>query len=300
MAYDPGQPRPRVQRETPRRVVGGVRPLRIEPDERHWASQRWLRLAEDIPNGEALREGAEYASLGQTRSIEILPGGVDALIQGRRPRAYKVELRLPLIPPSGWDAIIDAIIEDASLAAPLLTGQLPKRIEDVFPTARTTLFPIAVTDLTPTCACADPSPWCKHVVCAMRIAADLLHQSPLAIFRMRGQDAGELLDRLRRRRAAQGSAAGATPAYSARVNLPEDAVPPLEECVENFWEGDMDAIERIDITPRRPEPTHALLRRLGPSAFSDAKFPLVGLLASCYDDISAAMWREAEAGDLNE
>lgn len=293
MAFDPRQPRPRPQREQPRRVVGGVKLLKLEPDERDWAAQRWLRLLDDIAEGEVVRTGLEYAQLGQTRSVEILPGVVEALVQGRRPRAYQVELRLPPIPPAGWDRIADAIIEDSSLAAPLLTGQLPRHIEDVFPAADATLFPPDVKSIHPSCTCGvAEGTWCKHAVCAARVVSDALHRDPLLIFRLRGQDADDLLERLRRRRAAHGSVLGVSPAYAPRINLPPESIPSgLEESLESFWTGDVAAAERIDTSPRRATPSHALLRRLGPSTFQEARFPLVGLLASCYDEIAESVWR---------
>lgn len=293
MAFDPRQPRPRAQREQPRRVVGGVKLLKLEPDERHWAAQRWLRLLDDIADGDVLRAGLEYAQLGQTRNVEIGAGQIEALIQGRRPRAYRTQLQLTPIAPAGWDRIADAIIEDSSLAAPLLTGQLPRHIEDVFPAADATLFPPSVGAIHPTCGCGvREGEWCKHAVCAARMVSDALHRNPLLIFRLRGQHVDDLLERLRRRRAAQGSVLGFSPAYAPRINLPAESIPPaLEDSLDSFWTGDMGAAERIDTSPRRVEPTHALLRRLGPTTFAEARFPLVGLLASCYDEIAEAIWR---------
>lgn len=293
MAFDPRQPRPRAQREQPRRVVGGVKLLKLEPDERHWAAQRWLRLLDDITDGDELRTGLDYAQLGQTRNVEISAGVIEALIQGRRPRAYRTQLRLAPIPPAGWDRIADAIIEDSSLAAPLLTGQLPRHIEDVFPAADATLFPSNLNAVRPSCGCGVPDgTWCRHAVCAARMVSDALHRNPLLIFRLRGQDVDDLLERLRRRRAAQGSVLGVSPAYAPRINLPAESIPlALDESLDSFWTGNVAAAERVDTSPRRVEPSHALLRRLGPSTFPDARFPLVGLLASCYDEISEAIWR---------
>ncbi len=296
MAFDPKQPRPRAQREQPRRVVGGVKLLKIEPDERHWAAQRWLRLLDDIAEGEVVRNGLEYAQLGQTRNIEVLSGMVEGLVQGRQQRAYRVRLALAPISPAGWDRIANAIIEDSSLAAPLLTGQLPRHIEEVFPAADVTLFPVDIHAIHPTCACGVPEGvWCKHAVCTARMLSDAFHRDPLLIFRLRGQDVEDLLERLRRRRAAQGSVLGVSPAYAPHINLPAESIPAsLEASLDTFWTGDMAASDRIDTSPRKVSPSHALLRRLGPSTFAQARFPLVGLLASCYDDIAASVWRNLQ------
>lgn len=297
MAYDPRSAKySKPQRETPHRVIGGVKPMKLAPEDRHWAAQRWLRLLDEVTNATAVREGLDYADLGQTRSLHIAAGVVNCVVQGRRSRAYTVLLELETIPAAGWDQIAGAIITDASLAAPLLAGELPSRIEDVFSPLKISLFPRSIAQIKPTCDCSAPDgSWCKHVVCAARIASDLFQQAPVSILRLRGLDPAELQERLRRRRAVEGSAAGVSAAYSARVDLPESAIPrPLEQCLDTFWDCDKAAFERVDITPQRPEPTHALLRRLGPSPFNQAPFPLVGLLASAYDAISEHAWREID------
>ncbi|MBL0870244.1 MAG: hypothetical protein IBJ18_06670 [Phycisphaerales bacterium] len=47
------------------------------------------------------------------------------------------------------------------------------------------------------------------------------------------------------------------------------------------------SVQRLDLAPTNPPVSHPLLRRLGASPIPGAKFPLVGLLATCYDVISA-------------
>lgn len=266
--------------------------MKIEPSDRHWIAQRWLRLLDQAPDTAALSEGLAYAESGQTRSIGIGAGVLRALIQGRRPRAYPVSLATTVLLPSAWDAIIDAILADTALSASMLAGQLPNRIEDLAAPTGAHLVPAEMTEITPVCACgAEPGTWCKHAVCAMRLAADLHHQDPFMAFLLRGKDPGDVREQLRRRRAARGSVGGATLVYPLRVDLPESAIPPpFGETLERFWIGQSEALDDFDATPEPPEPTHALLRRLGPppaAAGGPARpFPLVGLLASCYDRIS--------------
>jgi hypothetical protein len=54
-------------------------------------------------------------------------------------------------------------------------------------------------------------------------------------------------------------------------------------------------LSQLDIPLDAPKVSHPLLRRLGQSPFTGvAAFPLVGLLASCYDTISRDALRAAE------
>ena len=62
-------------------------------------------------------------------------------------------------------------------------------------------------------------------------------------------------------------------------------VPPLDQDVGRFWDAGPELAE-VDLQLEPPAVSKPLLRRLGPSPFDQASFPLVGLLATCYDVIS--------------
>ncbi|MFG0282815.1 MAG: hypothetical protein ACF8R7_00190 [Phycisphaerales bacterium JB039] len=65
----------------------------------------------------------------------------------------------------------------------------------------------------------------------------------------------------------------------------------MEESLGDCWRSPAPA--EVDLSLRPPEVSHPLLRRLGPSPFEDGKFPLVGLLASCYEYISEVTLRSS-------
>jgi hypothetical protein len=73
----------------------------------------------------------------------------------------------------------------------------------------------------------------------------------------------------------------------------------LASLAHEFW-SEPAGLENLDTAPRPPEVRHALLRRLGPSPFkapSEGGFPLIGLLATCYDVVrEAALGGDSEAG----
>jgi uncharacterized Zn finger protein len=172
------------------------------------------------------------------------------------------------------------------------------------------------------------SGWCKHVACVMTLVAERLGADTFLIFQLRGMGREALLDELRLRRAAgpkgtqsgvaPGQSAPGTPAAGPSINRPvaaylprlpgvsDIACPPLEACAEHFWSapdatsssmaGGNSSLRDLDLTMQMPAVSHPLLRRLGPSPFdpgSGAKFPLVGLLATCYDLITEHTLRAA-------
>lgn len=140
--------------------------------------------------------------------------------------------------------------------------------------------------------------FCKHVCCTMYLVADRLASSPLSIFMLRGLPEQDLLERLRQARALQGLAragVSAAPVYTPHVSGVGAAPPPLDADLDptGFWTSDdPDALSRVDMPIARPEVSHPLLRRVGPSPFTGAKFPITGLLATCYDVISESVIRE--------
>lgn len=339
----------------PRRVTGGIRlQARIAPGDAAaqqgvpapgappsvpgwtWASSRWMRLAETFAPGDQLSEGLEYAQAGQTRSLEIQPGGggISARVQGRMPTAYKTAIRLPTFNHDQWEVVIASMSQQAKYAAAILAGELPPNIEDLFAPHGLRLFPTDASDVSTSCNCSvftgiepvqalppqynqplaglEPAkpmpiattPWCKHVCCLMFLIAERLGQHPLLLLSLRGMPESDLVERLNQARVLAGmqrggsgaalAASGPAPIYTPHVPLADRASQPLEQSLTahgaaGFWEApDPDALADLDCAIAPPEVSHPLLRRLGASPFPGAKFPLVGLLATCYDVISAS------------
>jgi len=317
----------------PRRVVGGVRlQAKVAPasdpsvaaavsETWGWASARWMRLAENNAPGGQLAEGLDYARLGQARSLEVRPGIIGARIQGRMPGAYTVEVRMPVFTHEQWEQVLSAMAGHARYGAGLASGELPSSIEDLFAPLGLRLFPAEAPDVATSCTCpvfrggaenggggnGGGTPWCKHVCCAMFLFAEKLTREPLLVFALRGLAGQDLLERLRQQRALAGAVrtgGAGVPVYVQHVPGVADADcrwnRPLEESVHDFWStgprGE-EALASLEVPLKPPEVSHPLLRRLGPTPWvgqPGAKFPLVGLLATCYDVVSASVVRGAE------
>jgi uncharacterized Zn finger protein len=156
--------------------------------------------------------------------------------------------------------------------------------------------PAPVATATPVAPPAPRGGWCKHACCLGYLVAERLMTDPFLIFTLRGLPREELLERLRQRRAVVGAGDGTVAVYAPVVPGVSDVeAPPLEECVDNFWELGPE-LSHVDMPVVRPEVSHPLLRRLGPSPFGagQGKFPLVGLLATCYEVISEAVVKAEE------
>lgn len=285
--------------DAPRRVRHGVRLKRKEGVEAlPERARQWLDLVHDGASPEAKLLGLEYAIAGQVASFSIVPGAVEALVQGRAPRPYPVKIECRTLDREQWDAVIQAMAREAIFAAKLLSGALPTSIDAPFEEAGCTLLPQGASELTITCPCGDPLP-CKHVVAVAMLVAERIEVDPPVLLALRGLPADRVLERLQQARAmrsASGSsvAPNASRASSVGVIRAATALPPIESCLHDFWRPGRQLAD-FDAAPPGQHAPHALLRRLGPSPIG-GRFPLVGLLASAYDTIraSALRWQERD------
>lgn len=331
-------PRAAVPTAHPRKVKNGIKlASRSGPVTTAWAGQRWLRLVEDYSSQGSAAEGLIYARAGQARALNIVAGHIHASVQGRMPYPYTVDIRLPVIRPEQWSAVLDAMTGEARHVAGLLGGEVPSNIEDLFVPLHLRLFPSDVSDLAVSCSCGqceppslpapDPSNpdgppvrplfggWCKHVAAVMTLVAERLGNDTFLIFALRGIQRDELLEQLRSRRTRQTSAKPAepgapvvpvdtrpVPVYLPRLPGADEAAMPLEQSIDHFWVAGP-GLHQIELAMDQPDVCHPLLRRLGSSPFdaaAGAKFPLVGLLATCYDVVTQHAIEEERARIADE
>jgi uncharacterized Zn finger protein len=158
-------------------------------------------------------------------------------------------------------------------------------------------------------------PWCKHVCCVMALIAERTGKDAFLMMELRGLAKDDLLERLRQRRAIAAPRGPAlapstsdgeapppppdnrpVPVYMPRIPGVSDAPStPLDQDTDRFWTAGAE-LNELDLAIGPPEVNHALLRRLGPSPFPGGKFPLLGLLSTCYTVISERAVAEAEIG----
>lgn len=295
-----GQRRGNIPPPGPRKVRHGVK---LKPRDgqilRTEVSGPWLDLIERwVPTGER-DEGRRYAQLGQTRSMEIEPARIVAAVQGARSRAYATRLHIQPFDEDQWAAFIEALAGEAVHLVKLAAGELPPGIESVARPLGLTLLPSRVEDVRGECTCGRAMP-CRHVAAIADLVAEQLANDALLVFRLRGLPVDQLLERLRHARALR-TRGEATAHVDPLIPESREEAEPLEDCLDWFWRPGT-RLAAFHDRPAAPFVSHALLRRMGPPPMA-GRFPLVGLLASIYDDVSrhAVALRDmadrVEAGD---
>lgn len=310
-AFTPRTPR---RQEGPRRIKNGVRLRRREGiDGLPWPADPWLGLVTGRMTLELRAEALDYAKAGQTASLVVAPGLVEAVVQGRAPRPYRVRVEVGTLSPAEWDRLVATMAAEAIWSAKLLSGELPQSIELLFQGLGRSLVPASHEEFAATCTCEGEAP-CKHLGCVWMLLSERLAADPLLAFTLRGLDGQRMLERLQEARsiATRGTAkAHSTPPVAEGAAAP----PPVERLLADFWKPGRQLDEAEQSAPDEHVP-HALLKRLGPTPFQasanrakhiqaapakgmpaappaqptgpTSRFPLVGLLASVYDSIAAA------------
>jgi uncharacterized Zn finger protein len=265
----------------PRRVRSGVK-LRAGGDGAEtWVGRQWVALLEALIPTKVRLAGLDYARRGQTVSLELRAGAIEARVQGRAARPYVTSWRVPVFDDEQWRQLIEAMAAEALYAAKLLARELPETVDTLPGPGDRRLVP-RPEEIAFSCDCARGG-GCKHAAAIGYLAAERLDADPLQIFELRGMAVSRLLERLGAVRARQtrSVAAHAEPLQPHAVRT---ATRPLESCIDAFWRPGPQ-LEELQRMPPPHHAPHALLRRLGPSPLP-GRFPLVGLLASVYDTVA--------------
>ncbi len=209
----------------PRPVSGGIQINSTRGAvARTWWSQRFIGVLEQLGVGGRLSRGRSYARAGQIVSMDVEVGAVRAVVQGSRPRPYRVRIGMPAFGKAEWGQIVGALVDDASYAAALLNGEMPRDIESLFESVGLTLFPASSRDLAMDCSCPDHEVPCKHLAAVCYVLAERFDADPFEILALRGRDRDTLLTELRDRRAAATEDGG-----------PTGAAPALDEVLDGFF-----------------------------------------------------------------
>ncbi len=279
--YKPARPKP---------VRDGIkaRSQRGEIGETWW-SRRWIAVLESFGMGPRLSRGRSYARRGQVVSIDVQEGIVTAKVQGTRAKPYSVKIVLKPLSRRDWDQATNAMASQAVFAAKLLSGEMPRNIEEAFAEAKVHLFPTSKKELVTDCSCPDWANPCKHIAAVYYLLAERFDEDPFLIFRLRGLPKDRMMRMLREKRVHTLPESEAPTPIEA--DLPEGGVI-SGKSLGTFWQAG-EALDSLTVRPMLPEVDNAVLTRLGDAPFTVGKDNLASLLAQAYTVASSAALREA-------
>ena len=272
-------------RQTPPKPANGIKAKSKRGDiGETWWSKRWVKTLESFNMGARLTRGRSYARRGQVVSLKVKRGVVTAQVQGTRERPYAVRIKLPVLSDEAWEKVTSIMASQALFAAKLLSGEMPKNIEEAFEDAGVSLFPESRKELNTSCSCPDWANPCKHVAAVYYLLAEQFDQDPFLIFKLRGRTKEEIIKTLREKRGKV-----------LEGMVPEgfhDSVQPLEECVSTFWEAG-EELNSFVTNPVVPVVENVVLKRLGDAPFEVGGARMTYLLSMIYDAASTVASQKA-------
>jgi len=237
-----------------------------------WWAQRWIKVLERFGWSARLNRGRAYARHGNVLDIDVQPGLVRAKVQGSRKQPYRVEIGMKPLSRADWDRVFAQLRKKAIYAARLLSGEMPRDIEEIFKAADVPLFPRSGEDLVMSCTCPDWASPCKHVAAAYYVLGSEFDRDPFLLFELRGKSKEQVMAALR----------GQRPERAPMARAPRVSSEPLEEHIADFWRAgdDLDNITTRIVPPPVPQ---AILKRLGPVPLRDLPEEWYGDLGRMYE-----------------
>lgn len=253
----------------------------------NWWTARWLAALERLGWSMRLQRGQAYARAGNVLRIDVQPGQVTAAVKGTQPKPYRVIIRIQPLTDDEWDRVMNALASQALFAARLLAGEMPPTIEDAFAEAGVTLFPTSTGDLYATCSCPDWANPCKHVAAVHYMLGAEFDRDPFLLFWLRGRSRQQIIQALRAKRTIEAPASPELlPATAEEEVAPAElSLPPLEECLEHFWQPGP-SLKGEQFTIERPEVPESVLRRLGQPSFWRGEYDVLPVLIDAYRTVS--------------
>ena len=255
-----------------------------------WWSRRWISVLESFHMGARLGRGRSYARRGQVVSIDIDPGVIMAKVQGTRGRPYSVTIRLTPLSDDQWEKVTGVMASRAIFAAKLLSGEMPRNIEEAFDEVGMALLPTKGEDLETDCSCPDWANPCKHIAAVYYLLAERFDEDPFLIFKLRGRTRDDMIAALREKRA--GAVGGQDPPLPDDAGAPVDVTVSVEVSIDGFWEAG-EGLDRFAVHPSTPEGEDVVIPRLGTSPFVVRGRNLSTILARAYDKAGPAAARRA-------
>lgn len=184
----------------PIQVKGGIKSHTKRGDiGTQWWSKKWIDALTSIGKSDysydsnRLARGRSYARKGQVMDIKIEKGRVTAKVQGTRKTPYRIQIEITPIANDKWRRIAKIFSEKIYYAAKLVSGEMPRDMEDIFEKSGTHLFPKTKRHIKTDCSCPDWSNPCKHIAAVFYLLAEEFDRDPFLIFKMRGMDKEELM-----------------------------------------------------------------------------------------------------------
>jgi uncharacterized Zn finger protein len=282
----------RYRRTTPRKVKGGMR-ARSRKGEigKTWWSHRWLETLQSYGWSNRLERGRRYARAGQVIGLKLSRGMAESMVQGSRPKPYRVTIEVKSLPKEKWKDIAAAMASKAVFASKLLAGEMPVDVEEAFSRSSATLFPTK-REIRTDCSCPDDANPCKHIAAAFYLLAEEFDRDPFMMFLLRGETKEGLMAAIREGRKVADERQVDIHKAAVKRGRKDVTVPALEDCVAVFW-SEQRPLGHVAVSPDVPYVDAAIIKRLGEPPFWREPEDFAELMKGAYQEVTSKALRLA-------
>ena len=199
-----------------------------------WCSERVLAVFAPVLTDELSKQAADLLRRRRVVDFVVHSGRVTAKVFDDLSRPMRVELLVRQISADKWEKIFADLAEQAFYFAMLLSGQLPRQMEEVFADHKCELFPSAIERFTIVVKNQRNAAMSKEVAAVLYRLCDKLDEDPLAIFALRGRGLEETLLEIRKRRATNRGKLDQT-SFLHSPAAPHEPALPLVATIDHFW-----------------------------------------------------------------
>ncbi len=160
-----------------------------------WWGKAWNANLESYADyANRIGRGRSYVRNHAVLDLQILPGKVEALVQGSGSAPYRIGVAIDALDKKRWKNLTDLCNHRIGSIEELIDGKFPRELEQVFTDKSYGLFP-APKEIHFSCSCPDYAYMCKHVAAVLYGIGARLDQSPLLFFTLRNVDVQDLIRR---------------------------------------------------------------------------------------------------------
>lgn len=153
--------------------------------------------------------------------LKIEYGVIRALVQGSRPKPYKININITPFTEMEIKSFEDKCRNNFESVEDFINGKFPDSFKEYFTSSSLNLFP-KVREMRFSCSCPDWAVLCKHVAAVLYGIGRKLDDDPMLLLRLRGIDTASFSEKIVNREAEK-------LALSSSIKLPPGRGMDMEE-----------------------------------------------------------------------
>ena len=233
-----------------------------------WWGKAWNKNLESYADySNRIGRGRSYVRNLAVVDLQIAPGKVTSLVQGSVGKPYTVNISFKKIQKKHWQSIKKECQSRLSSLPDLLSGKIPKDLQEIFMVQRKGLFP-APSEITFDCSCPDWASMCKHVAATLYGVGARLDEDPGLFFTLRQAAVDDLVSQ-----AVQNKA----------KSILKKSTPKKSKVIADDQLSDLFGLEMDDLTPVKPAGKKKT-KKTAPRSSPRKHLTAIATVAHCLDE----------------